>query len=296
MVIRARPDSVRLPMSLPGWFRARWESFWFKRAPRIAKWYLQAATWRARGKLRGNPIRILVDSNVLGHGVTHETTWVSTGTKKWGPHDIETGYAARVPFHSRDDQSDVYPHIKQLPAVAHLARSGAISLLTSGELQDEQFRQPGGRYSGYTYFSYSIFNDIPIERIDGFVFPTLGPSSLGLPSAKEQQQDRLAQSNDELYHSIAQKLGPKQNLDAWHIRTAEVHGLYCFLTMDLKLRRSVKQKMHLEPFRSLRTKVMTPLELGEHLGLWPTPPRFLSYNGASFFVRPDLNMPNSRRR
>ncbi|MGI9490994.1 MAG: hypothetical protein ACR2QF_01060 [Geminicoccaceae bacterium] len=283
-------------MSLVARLTAARERLRFRYAPKIAELYLWAATKRARTKLTGNPIGILVDSNVLGHGVTHETMWVSTGTKMWGPHDIETGYAARVPVHNRDDQSDVYANIKRLPAIAYLARSGVISLLTSAELQDEQFRQPMGRFTGYGCFDQSIFNGVPIESIDGLVFPTMGPSSLRLPSAKEQQQDRLAQSEDKLYHSIAQKLGPKQNLDAWHIRTAEVQGLFCFLTMDLKLHKSVRQKMHMEPFQSLTTKVMTPLEFGEQFGLWPAPPHLLSYDNASFFVRPDLNMPNGRRR
>jgi hypothetical protein len=255
------------------------------------------STWSARQKLKQSSARVLIDNSVLGFGVTHETVWISTGTKKWGGvHDVETGYSARVPVHAPDNESQEYANIKYLAGIAALARKGAIELLTSAELTDERIRQPVGRFRGYGWFDYSIFNDIRIASIDGHRLPAIGPTGMNLPTAKEQQQARIAQANDRLYLALVNLLGQKHNLDAWHIRTAEVNGLFCFLTMDFKLRNHVEANKRHEPIRSLTTKIMTPMEFGQEFGLMPISPQILSYHNASFFVRPDLNMPNSRRR
>ena len=50
--------------------------------------------------------RVLVDNTVRAHGVTHETAWVSTGQARWGDHEADTGYAARIPVRDDHDQSD----------------------------------------------------------------------------------------------------------------------------------------------------------------------------------------------
>ncbi|MGH3041601.1 MAG: hypothetical protein ACRDNG_07670, partial [Gaiellaceae bacterium] len=114
------------------------------------------STFRARNLLRKDgPITVLVDNTVLDHSVTHETAWISTGVKKWGAHDVQTGYQARIAVHPADSTSEEYRNIQFLPGIAHLARIGFISLKTSAELNDEQFRQPVGRFRGYGYFDYS---------------------------------------------------------------------------------------------------------------------------------------------
>jgi len=58
---------------------------------------------------------------------------------------------------------------------------------------------------------------------------------------------------------------------------------------------AVGKVRHLQPFVSLRTKILTPKMFGEHFALVPIHTKLLSYHGASFPVRPDLNQPNSRR-
>lgn len=277
--------------------RAYREHLRFKYAPRLAGWLVEKSTFRACAMLRrSGPLAILVDNTVLHHAVTHETTWVTTGTSNWGPHQIETGYAARIPVHAAESDSREYRNVKFLPGIAHLAKIGLLTLHSSAELLDEQFRQPTGRYRGYSYFDFSIFGDVPIKSIDDFVFPTMGPSYFNLPSAAEQQRARLDQANDGLHAALVERLGPRNSQDAWHIRTAEAHGLFCFLTMDFKLKRTIEALAKKEPVKSLRTRVMTPEELGLQLGLIPVPPHLLSYNDASFFVRSDLCWPDGKRR
>lgn len=275
-------------------WRALKEHWRFKYGPPVVDWLIGLSTLSALQRLQKVPVRILIDVNVLAKGVTHKTG-VITSESTWGGQPIEVGSAARMPVHALDDKSEDYANIKYLPGIAHLARRGHLELLSSGELADEMFSQPSGRFRGSGWFDYGIFNDIRIESVDGIVFPTMGPSYLNLPSPRQQRQDRLANSGDELYKALLRRMGDRNSQDAWHIRTAERHGLYCLLTMDYKLRRVVEANKHHEPFRSLTTRVMIPMEFGKEFGLKPVPPHLLSYHNASFPVRSDLVFPSRRR-
>ncbi len=123
---------------------------------------------------------------------------------------------------------------------------------------------------------------------------------MDLPSVEEQQRKRLRQSGDplfdDLYRLLKQQLGEKCSQDAWHICTAERHGLFCFLTTDRSLLKACKSLAKKEPLRSLIARIMTPEDLGAYLGIRPVKPYLLSYNDASWFVRMDHTMPEERRR
>ena len=260
--------------------------------PRVARLALDRATTNARRTLSTEmPVGVLVDNTVLDITITHEGKWITHG---------QGGYIARVPVYGRNNASERHRHASCLTSISHLARLGLIHLHQSAELKDEQFRQPTGRYRGYGYFDYSLFEDIEIESIDGWVFPSMGPSWMDLPSAQEQQRKRLRRSDDVLFHDLyrllKQQLGEKCSQDAWHIRTAERHGLFCFLTTDRALLKACKSLAKKEPLRSLTTRVMTPEELNIHLNIKPVKPYLLSYNNASWFVRMDHTMPEERRR
>lgn len=283
-------------------FAQRWhnlkEHLRFKYAPRVCDWLLDKSTLRAQSFLRtSGSLDVLIDNTVLFHAVTHETGWVSTGKSKWGSREIDTGYAARIPVHPADTDSREYRNVCYLGGLAYLASKGLLKLYTSAELQDEQFRQPSGRYRGYGYFDHSLFGTTNIESVDGHVFPTMGPSYMNSPSAQEQQRARLQRhKRDSAFDRLARCLGQKNSQDAWHIFTAEKHGLFCFLTMDFKLIRSVEAQALAAPVQALRTKVLTPEQFGRTLGLRRFPPHLFSYHDASFFVRSDLTMPAGKRR
>jgi hypothetical protein len=278
-------------------WRSAIERFKFKHGPSAAEQVLSLSTYLARLRLRrSEPLSILVDNTVLFHSVTHETAWVPPGTAKWGPHEIETGYAARIPVRPQDSTSREYRNIRYLAGIAHLARLGWLPLRTSGELQVEQFKQPVGRFRGYGCYDNSLFADIRMERIDDLPPMTFGPRWMNLPSLEDEQRERLARSTDPLYLDLVKVLGPRNSQDAWHIRTAEIHGMYCFLTMDFNLCKNIEERQYQEPVRSLRTRVMTPVQLGKHLWLLPVNPRLLSYNDASYPVRADLHWPEAKRR
>lgn len=270
----------------------------FRYTPRIVDWLVGIASFRATKKLTsGGKLRILVDNTVLYHAVTHETGWVSTGAKSWGQQLRATGYAARMPVHAADIDTREYVNVCFLPGIAHLCRNGLVELVTSAELQDEQFRQPSGRYRGYGYFDHSLFGDLKVDSVDGYVFPTMGPAYFGLPSAEDQQRERIGQHRSHpAFDTLVRTLGPANSQDAWHIFTAEASGCFCFLTMDFKLIRTVAAQSGSAALKRLATRVMTPEMLGIELGLLRVPPHLFSYHDASFIVRSDISMPGSQRR
>jgi len=278
-------------------WRSRLEQLRFKYVPVLATWLLKASTQQGRRLLqKSGRIKVLVDNTVLSHGVTHETAWISTGTQMWGPHEIKTGYTARIPVRSGNDDSRESRCIKYLGGITYLAKIGLIELKTSAELLDEQFRQPTGRFRGYGYMDYSIFSDVAIDSVDGYAGPTLGPSYLKLPTVREQQKARIDRASDELHKSLIAALGPKNSQDAWHIRTAELSGCYCFLTMDYRLRDAIESQRGNSAIKGLRTRVMTPFEFGREMKLMPVSPIVFSYTNADFFVRADVSWPDGVRR
>jgi hypothetical protein len=267
----------------------------FKYGPAMVKLLVSWSTFQARERLPIDPpLAILVDNSVLGHAVTHESGWVPTGPKMWGPHEIDTGYMARIPVHTEENKTEIYRNTTYLSGIAHLGKTGRVRLCTSAELLDETWRKPSGMFLGYGYFDFSLFRDLQLECVDRLEGSwILAPNG---PSLQEQQQHRIRSSDDPLFKALLNRLGEKQNLDAWHIRTAERHGMFCFLTMDFKLRRTFERWKDYEPFKSMKTVVMTPEEFGRAFNIVPLPPRLHSYNNASFFVRPDLHMPGEKRR
>lgn len=238
---------------------------------------------------------MLVDNTVLFHSITHESAWIPTGKTKWGPHDIDTGHSARIPVRAAHDESREHRNIRYLPGIAHLARQGKLSLMSSGELWIERLYQPTGRFSGYGYFDLDLFKDVEIPLVDKIPDMQIGPSWLGLPSVEEARDQRLAQSIDRLFRSLVSELGPNNSQDAWHIRTAEVNEMFCFLTMDFKLLKTLQARSTSDPVRSLRTRVLTPEQLGSYLWLAPVNPIILSFEDANSPIRPDLHWPDSKR-
>ena len=253
----------RLIDNLPHRYRAK-----------FVNWLLQLSTQRARSRLaKSGPVTVLIDNSVLGHGRTHETV-VHMQKINWPPGsepgEVPIIYRAPIDF-TQKDRELVYQNIKYLPGIAHLARLGFLTLRTSFELLGERNHQPFSRFKGGPcWFDYWLFEDIAIESVDGYVAPDF---DLRRPENKQKQRDRVSRSSDPLYKGLVKILQEKSNLDAWHIRTAEVHGLFCFLTMDFKLRRIIEQKKKREPISSLRTMVLTPKEFGQHISLWPIEPQ-----------------------
>jgi hypothetical protein len=257
---------------------------------RLAKSLLPMATLRARFVLRRSaPRRVLVDTSVLGHGVTHETGWISTGTGMWGNIEVPTGYLAQIPVHAPQNAGRLYNEVQYLASIAHLGRTGHLKLCSSAELGAERFRQPVGRFIGYSWADHSVFKDISMESVDGF--------HLDLADPKETQLERVAACTDPLYRSLLEVLGEKLSLDAYHIYTAERHGLFCFLHIDFALADRVSKSSTKAPFTELRTRVLLPSELARLFGVLPVATNLLTLadDDTSFPVRADLHSEKQQR-
>ena len=264
---------------------------------KLVNWCLQLSTHQARkGLTTSNPLKVLVDNSVLGFGRTHETVQIVQETH-WppgsepgeilvadgAPIDIKQKYGKKTK-QSGDLDLDAYEDTRYLPGIAHLTRRGFIQWKTSFQLFSERSYQKIGRYQGKTsYFDHWLFEGIESESVDGYgvvgvseidtnLIERLLDNRNGKINIRNRKISRISKSTDTLYAGIVELIGKEKNLDAWHIRTAEVYGLFCFLTMDYKLRNSVERNRGKEPIASLRAKVMTPAEFGRHIGLSPINP------------------------
>lgn len=270
--------------------------FMFQLLPRVVDFVTSIAMTRASRRLKAADVRrLLIDNTVLAHSVTHETAWVDTGKAHWGDIEIDTGYAARIPVHDDRDEREVVRSVRYLPGIANLARRGLIVLLTSHELQDEQWTQPSGRFRGYGLYDFSLFGDLKLETIIDPDYSVVFGSHLGFPSLEEQRKKRLDSKTDSLFRQLVSVLGPNNSQDAWHIATAERNGCYCFLTMDFKLIRNVRAQARNVIIQGLRTKVLTPEEFGREFRIIPIPPRLFSYHNASYPVEHETNWRESKR-
>lgn len=264
----------------------------FKEAKRLwlSSLLLPLATFQARLSLKARqPLSILIDSSVLGHAVIHETGWISTGTKKWGHIDVDTGYMARIPVHSPDNDSRTYNEVRYLAPIAHLHRNSNIKLVTSAELFAEQFRQPMGRFAGYGWADYHVFKGAHFDSVDGL--------HLDVNDPREAQRERIASCDAPLFRELLSLLGEKSSQDAWHIYTAEKHGLFAFLHIDFPLAAKFQQNKNKPPIRDLKTRVLLPSEFSKLFHILPVNTNLLGKEKDGFFpMRDDLHMPDQRRR
>ena len=263
---------------------------WYKQL--VVIWHLNRSTFRARNLLKNSgPIMVLIDNSVLGYGRTHESVFLKEKINWITGEDTCIDVLHRAPIDIKQKYGEtVFENVQYLPGIVHLAQLGLLELKTSFELFSERNHHPTYRFLGRKgYFDYNLFEKIikQIKSVDGYdlpdfsdwfarnpttinkVFYSTDIDPLGLyPDNDKRQRKRIAESNDSLYKGLVSLfLGDKYIKDAWHIRTAEVNNLFCFLTMDFRLRKNVEENRNKEPISSLRTKVMTPKEFGENIGV-----------------------------
>ncbi|MEQ9637109.1 MAG: hypothetical protein RLW68_13595 [Devosia marina] len=255
----------------------------------LGRAYVRLSILQAEIYLRKTgPVTVLIDNSALGHGITHETAWINTGKVLWGGKiPVDTGYSARIAVHAPDSSDRIYREVTYLVGIAELAKRGHIKLVTSAELAAESWRQPIGRFRGYQNQDLSIFDGISMPSVDGHHYDAIDP--------KAAQQARLARSTEEPFVTLARMLPKKSNLDAWHIHTAHKHGLYCFLAVDFPLVENYRVALQRKGFPQLDTKLMLPSELAAAIQLRPIETFAISYEGSSWFVRPELHTPDNRR-
>lgn len=257
---------------------------------KAAELLVRHSGFKARKPLRalGTPM-MLVDTSVFGHAVTHETAWITTGTKLWGGvHPVDTGYAARIPVHSRESDSRVYREVCYLLGIASLHQQGHLRLRTSAEIRAEIHRQPAGRFTGYGWQDLCILHWGDCPTIDGHHFDFMG-------DAKATQISRVARCKDPVFLELAALFPQKMSLDAYHIYTASKHKVPYYLHIDFPLAERAKQIAKKPEFKRLGVEVLLPSQFGERFGLIKVPPVVISHRDRKFFVRTDLHWEDNRR-
>lgn len=270
----------------------------FRYGGALAQLIITRSSRRAETVLGARPrVRILVDVTIFQHAVTHETAWISTGEARFGSDIRGTGYAARVPVHSAETDARVYENVCYLAGIAELYRRGTIDLFTSAELEDEKANQPAGRYRGYSYFDFTVFN-FTLPSIDDDLRVGFGCFGPGMPSSKDQRRKRFSQYADAYpeYAAMVGALGQRNSQDTWHIFTADRYDLTYFLTMDFSFIANMEAQQGNRSVKKLNVKVISPADFGKISKLKPVAPHLLSYVNASFFVRSDTAMPGGKRR
>lgn len=262
----------------------------------VSKRVIRNSTALAERTLPADPIGILIDSNVHHHTVTHETGWISTGEKRFGPTVRGTGYAARVPVFKQGSKSKDYENVCYLAAIAQLAKIGRAKLWTSHHLILERDGHPRARFADVGWFDFNLFGRGELPSIDGDPYDEMIIAPASFPSPKADDiADVLSRSDDRLYLELKRVMGDGNSQDAWHIRTAEVNGLYCLLTMETSMLNIMHAQRNRPVIKSLKTRVMSPKMLGEALGLKPIELKHFDYQDSSWFVRPDLHWERERR-
>jgi hypothetical protein len=254
----------------------------------MAEIVIRVAITPAAYKLKKRPILILIDNCALGDAVTHETVWISTGTKMWGDIPFESGYSARIPVHSPENEQAAYNEVKYLIGIAELAKRSLIIVATSDLLRAERSWQPTGRFLGYGTNDLNVFANVKISDIGETYFDTLG--------GKEAVAAHLGCIEDEPFHTLKKFYEPNQSFDVWHLHTANIASAYCFLTTDRKFINKTRQAMKRKGFPQLGSLPMLPSELAKQIGLNPIHSFLVSYRNQVWAVRHDLSMPGGKRR
>ena len=234
------------------------------------------------------PLKILIDRNLEEHALTAEPV-VRNQTVQWGPFttsfDIHGYRGKALPEGEWKSQQ-----IRALPTVARLAREGTLIFCTSTEIGFERHHAS----PGWQGFVGDLFHGIEYEHVPAAVERSFFSQSIdvGQYSSGQAQADwcrefllrvderQLLESlrrysdvpdfdrqniaNLQRYKLICKYLDTDDHRrDAFHLWTAEVNGLDCFLTDD----RRFINKMTLSTPLDLPTPPISPQRLLETLGV-----------------------------
>ena len=251
---------------------------------RIANWIesgnIGLAAWRLRSE---DPVRVLVDNSVRGQCATTHVAAKQYTHVAWPD---ERGHYAGL--HRRAVKEGADKYADWLIGLAALARRGFIRFYESHALFLEQTYQESGRYNrGTDLFEYSAFNNVQFRTIDSYPQPRLPVADMtvvlktfdgwgevdpyGLyPDGKRQLRESLeaAKRHFPRYREIEKALqGKRSDQDAWHIFQADQVGIEYFLAADKNILEKARQGK--APFGNLNTKIVSPPQLGEELGVRP---------------------------
>lgn len=236
-------------------------------ARKAIKATINLALFPPRRFLEKNPHTLLIDSSVIGFGVFEETYRIyqpGPASPFWG----RGSHLANLPIYHPSNDTKIYRQISYLAGLCTLSKSGHLPMYSSAELEAERFRHPKGRFYGYGILDRSLFTNVSMPSIDGYVFhPT---------ETIDGQVERIRKKGCPIFEELQNFFPQRHSLDVWHAATAERHGISVFLTMDFKFRNIWDQACKRRNFPQLNTKILLPDEFSKLLGLQPVHPTFIS--------------------
>jgi hypothetical protein len=163
----------------------------------------------------------------------------------------------------------------------------------------EREKHPQTKFRDTGYYDFNLLSRLDIQPIDEWSFDAFVHDAMKTGVTLHDLQVKRVNSSTDTYFQKIWTLfgrGKNQSLDAWHLRTAHEHGLDGILTMDYKLERTFRQTQAALNAAAFSARVWTPSEFAKELGIQKVSPNLFCYTDASYPVRPDLHMPNVRRR
>jgi hypothetical protein len=226
----------------------------------FAKWLLLV---QPRLSLSRVPKSILIDNSVLAHSVIEETYWVSTNTATPATGGLGTGYLTSIPIYSRENESRNHLEAQYVATLCDLIRKGYLQAISSCEMELERIRQPWGRFFGYAIFDTSLFSELPLRSIDGYGFRPL--------ETLNEQATRIDATSCLIYNSLMPFFSSKDNLDVYHLATAERNNLDAYVSFDFKFIGKFNEAEKRNGFPKLRVRPMPPSGFAKMIGALPFP-------------------------
>ncbi|MBU8541344.1 hypothetical protein ACFOD3_26290 [Falsiroseomonas tokyonensis] len=189
-------------------------------------------------------------------------------TIPWGPLQVDGVKTFRVPRKFADKDTAIGQELRFLDGIALLSQLDLLILHQSRELRSEQWRQTAGRYMGYGIYDRAVKYKFTPFNEQLHDIHRLGCDITEQFSTKQKHQEWLKHISDEPFKTLVAQLGSHHTLDAWHVHSAQVHGIEYFLTTDFKIINALRNKNRTLQ-RVLKVRALRPSELAAEIGLLP---------------------------
>lgn len=217
----------------------------------------------------------LVDTDVLRNGRMSTAGWESKPLsfvgrcRGWGNVIKDrVGHASLRPKAIREDEHHRRESRPYIAAMARAAYEQRISLFTSSELHNEQFRQK----TGLTGLDVDVFQIVDFRIAQSPA--TRGFAVASRPWDIQRASDRSKNEQLKFFASIAiprylelrMRLGDAHLADIFHYWTAETNGLDGFVTVETRFSNAFnKQAKHFGP----KSRVLSPADVCHLHGIEP---------------------------
>jgi|SRR5208282_597557 hypothetical protein len=202
------------------------------------------------------PLKALLDASIWNEVVTHDHYVVRKNIRRGGTTQFvsvelqprilrgKTAAASREIFEA-------------MSKVARLAESGQVRLYDTAELMFEWMGRPIG---AWRKTEFDLFKNVKVYRLKSPIERSVAFGGFDSnDDFKDQKRRWLENIQEPRFLELKRVIDRKHWADAFHLWTAEVHGLDCVLTLEMKFRNNLANQKKL----TSRVDVISPSELAE---------------------------------